>query len=322
MYHIIVNPSSRSGKGLKIWQDLESEWKGKTAYQVHITKSANSVSEIMGSLLEGSRDTDGFLRVIVLGGDGTMNQVVNEVPEDAFEYLKIGYIPTGSSNDFARDLGLGKDRKQMVRRILEDKVVRTLDVGTVKIHEPGKKARGFEGEVRPEKRFLVSAGIGFDAAVCESANVSKAKKILNKIGLGKLTYVVIAVGEILHSPQKGVRIRVDDKPEVSRESFLFAAAMNHRFEGGGFKFAPMADATDGILDLCVAGNISKAKFLYGLPKALKGTHFTVKGIDHLAGRKIEVISDIPMWIHTDGEVEVQSDHVTFTCKRGALKMLN
>jgi diacylglycerol kinase family enzyme len=244
------------------------------------------------------------------------------VPEDAFEYLKIGYVPTGSSNDFARDLGLGKDRKQMIRTILEDKVVRTLDVGCVKIHEPGQKARGFAGKVRSEKRFLVSGGIGFDAAVCEAANVSKAKKILNRIGLGKLTYGVIALSVILHRPQKGCRIRVDDKPEVSRESFLFAAAMNHRFEGGGFKFAPMAESTDGSLDLCVAGNISKTKFLYGLPKALKGTHFTVKGIDHYAGREIEISSDIPMWIHTDGEVETSGDHVTFTCKRGALKMLN
>ena len=321
MYHIIVNPSSRSGKGLKIWKDLESEWKGKTAYQVHVTKTADSVTDIMRSLFEGSRDTDGNLRIVVLGGDGTLNQVVQEIPEEAFPYLRIGYIPTGSSNDFARDLGLSKDRKALVRTILEDKVVRTLDVGVLQIHARDKTARGFETEkVHETKRFLVSSGIGFDAAVCEAANVSEAKKVLNRIGLGKLIYVTIAVGEILHSPQKPCRIRVDEKEWMERQSFLFAAAMNHRYEGGGFAFAPMADATDGILDLCVAGNISKAKFLYALPKALKGTHFTVGGIDHYAGHKIEIRTDIPMWVHTDGEVETSSDHVTFTCMPRCLRM--
>ncbi len=328
MYHIIVNPYSKSGLGKKIWEKIEPVLtEREIRYQVVFSKSPKHVSEVIRRLTEAhaekkmqSGEAEEPLKLIILGGDGTLNEVINSIAD--FNDILVGYIPTGSSNDFARDLELPKDPLEILDTILKGETVRKLDIGNVhydSYSEPISRLQA--SEFKEEHRFDVSAGIGFDAAVCEEALVSAPKTILNRIGLGKLTYLVIALRQVFGSSRLSCDLILDDDSRIHLDHMLFIAFMIHRYEGGGFKFCPEADATDGIIDLCVVGNVSRATFLIALPSGFKGTHYRFNGIDHYRAKKAVIHTEEPLWVHTDGEVSVKSDAITVTCSRQALRML-
>lgn len=324
MYHIIVNPSSRSGRGRILWKKLEQIIRGRgLAYQVIYTESSIHIAETVRQITSSRpahSDPEEMIRLIVLGGDGTLNEVISNIAD--FEHVLVGYIPSGSSNDFARGLHLPADPEIIFRTILEDRVVRKLDIGTVSYENCSNPiSRLPNKETGTTHRFDVSAGIGYDAAVCEEALLSRSKNFLNRLGLGKLTYLVLGIKKLAGSRRTACDLILDEDRKIHLDHFLFAAFMIQKYEGGGFKFCPDADETDGILDLCVAGNIRKPAFLAALPFAFRGTHYRFRGIDHYTARKAEIITKEPQWVHTDGEVSVKSDHITVSCEKQILKML-
>jgi len=324
MYYIIVNPSSGSGRGLVLWKKLEPIIKSRELeYQVIYTVSSIHIAETVKkitSFRSEQTDREEAIRLIVLGGDGTLNEVVSNIAD--FEHVLVGYIPSGSSNDFARGLGLQTDPETIFRTILEDHVVRKLDIGTLQYDNYSSPISRLPNmEFCTTHRFDVSAGIGYDAAVCEEALLSKSKNLLNRFGLGKLTYLVIGIKKLAKSRSTTCDLILDDTRTIHLEHFLFAAFMIQKYEGGGFKFCPNADESDGILDLCVAGNIKKLTFLAALPFAFRGTHYRFRGINHYTARKAEVRTKEPQWVHTDGEVSVKSDHITVYCEKQVLNLL-
>lgn len=307
MYHIIINPASRSGKGLKIWKEQVEPAlrRGNVPYRPWFSEKAGDVSRIAGEIL--SAPGDGPVSLIILGGDGTVNEALQGIPDPSG--IILGYIPTGSSNDLARDLNIPTSPTAALDLILHSGTACLMDLGTV-TYEDGKK-----------RRFAVSCGIGFDAAVCEEALRSKAKKVLNKIGLGKLTYLSIALKQLFAAKAISGKLILDDGVPVEIGSILFTACMLHRFEGGGFMFSPDADATDGILNLCAVGDISKALILYALPTAFQGRHYRYQGITPYQARKVRIEVSSPLWVHTDGEVARKSRSITVTCEQNALRII-
>ena len=167
----------------------------------------------------------------------------------------------------------------------------------------------------------MSSGIGFDAAVCEEALASKFKNTLNKIGLGKLTYLSIALKQLIKARKVTCSITLADGKMIRLPKFLFVAGMVHQYEGGGFKFCPGADYQDGLLDVCVVGNIPKWLILFALPTAFSGQHYRFCGIDRYSASCIHLETSIPLWVHTDGEVTAKSDYITMTCEKNKLQIL-
>lgn len=307
MYHIVINPASRSGKGLEIWKKevepiLLSE---QIEYLSYLSKSAGDVSNIVRNILTSVSTRP--LSIILLGGDGTVNEALQGI--DDTSGIILGYIPTGSGNDFARDLGLPKNPVEALRLILRQEKVRAMDLGTIEYGD---------GITR---RFAVSYGIGFDAAVCEEITHSSLKKILSKVGLSKLTYLLIALKQLFAARLVSCKLTLDDKEPIRIKHLLFLTGMLHRYEGGGFMFCPNADATDGILDLCVVGDIPRLVCLLALPTAFKGKHYFVKGITPYRAQKIQLETSAPLWLHTDGEVWCQTTTLTVTCQQGAIQMI-
>ena len=151
------------------------------------------------------------------------------------------------------------------------------------------------------RRFLVSAGMGFDAAVCHEVCISKWKKILNRLKLGKLSYAVVALNRLLKDQPVRMEIRLDDGSVHRFECAYFAAFMNQKYEGGGFKFCPEASPSDGKLDIMVAADLSKKKILCLLPTAFFGKHTKFRGVTILQCRSAEVSTGSTLPIHTDGE---------------------
>ena len=179
IYHFIVNPRARSGLGEMLWKQLEPELcRKRIDYQIHLTTKKKDAGKIASKITEDGQEH----MFVVLGGDGTLNEVLSGIK--SLEKVTLGYIPIGSSNDFARGTGIPGDPFEALDTILSPKRVEKMDIGVLKREGKGR-------------RFAVSAGIGFDAAVCHEVCVSKWKRVLNLLKIGKLSYAVVAMDRII-----------------------------------------------------------------------------------------------------------------------------
>ena len=317
IYHILVNPNARRGQGRRVFREIEPVLKQSGVdYQVVFSKSSGHIAQVTGKLTS-HKD----IRLIVIGGDGTLNGVVDSIAD--FGNVRLGYIPAGSGNDFWRSLQIPSEPVTLLRTILRDEIVRALDIGTLTYLSRMAPADKDDDKPVPETtRFCVSAGIGFDAAVCEGVSRDGAgKRILTRMGLAKLSYIFVALKLIAGNKNIAMDFRTDDGEPIHLDRAMFLAAMNTRYEGGGFLFAPDADTADGLLDLCVVGDVSVPRFLRSFPLAYRGKHFALKGVDHYLASEVEIKTAEPMWVHTDGEVRVKSDHILITCGKRKLRML-
>lgn len=304
MYYFIVNPSSRSGKGAKVWQQVEAELEAAAVdYRVFFTAHSGHATQ----LAEEISAQEGRHTIIALGGDGTVNEVVNGIRD--FDRITFAYIPTGSSNDFARSLGLPTEPAEAVKNILHPSYYTKLDLGQL---EYGNITR----------LFVVSCGVGFDAAVCHEAMVSRIKKILNRMGLGKLTYVGIALHQILTLPAHPITISIGHKIKNTLPKAFFVAVMNCPYEGGGLKMCPKAAPTDGHLDVCAVRHLNKLLLAAILPTAYAGKHIHFRRWVHIdKGDDIKITSPTPLPIHVDGEPLEHQTSVTVTCIPKKLKLI-
>ena len=165
------------------------------------------------------------------------------------------------------------------------------------------------GESDNVRLFNISAGIGFDAAVCQRADSSFLKPVLGMVRMGKLIYISEAVHMILASPMVGMKITCDGK-DTYRPRTLFTVVMNTCYEGGGFKFCPDAVNSDSLLDLFGANDLSRMNFFRIFPTAYDGNHLRFKGLFTDRGRSFTISSAVPLWVHTDGEVLCKSSKIT------------
>lgn len=323
MYYIIVNPASKSGRGSKIWTQIKPALDGSSIeYKVFFSQEAGHVTRLVrdlsASFLKSAKNS--ILKLIILGGDGTLNEALQGITD--FDHVQVGYIPTGSSNDMARDLKLPPDPLETLNRILTCKEPVCMDIGCLTYHNTSQQLHDQPNNPDVKQRyFAVSSGIGFDAAVCEEALTSKFKKALNKIGLGKLTYLAIALKQLIMAKKISCDLTLSDGRIIHMPKFLFIAGMVHQYEGGGFKFCPDADYHDGCLDVCAVGDIPKWLVLMALPTAFVGEHYRFKGIDRYIVSQIHLETSAPLWVHTDGEVSTKSSSITMTCEKEKLHFL-
>ncbi|MBR3525335.1 MAG: hypothetical protein IKO11_05770 [Lachnospiraceae bacterium] len=325
MYYVIVNPASRSGKGRKIWEDLRRELdRQEEEYRYYFTRPERDAGKLAACILRKEKET---ADVILFGGDGSMNELLQGVAalgENAFERLRLFYIPSGSASDLARALALPKDPKKSLARILAAKRGETenavsehpTDIGVLEFCDAEKK------EYNGTKRyFIVSAGIGFDAAVCAEVAASPLKKFFNRMGLGGLSYGFICIKNLLAAPRNDAELILDRRQVFKAKNCLFVTIMNHKFQGGGVMFTPEAVSDDGLLDYCYTDGISRAKVLGIFPKVYKGRHVGTKGI--MIGRAGQLVVTFPehLWVHTDGEVRTRARAIGAKCLPGRLRLL-
>ncbi len=306
MYHFIVNLNSRTGKARKIWEELRQELDNRgVLYVLHETKYAGHAIEISRKLVRSAEDT---VKIIVLGGDGTFNEVINGARD--YEKIEIGYIPTGSGNDLARGLGLSPVPMENLNRILDSTEYTQMDLGCISWDEGESK-----------KFFAVSAGVGVDADVCRRALSSTLKKILNKIGLGKLTYGILTLQSLFAMPTLNAHIVADGVDHGILDKIIFIAFMNHKCEGGGVPMAPVADAFDGKLSMTMIHGLSKFAALGAFPSLLAGKHMTNKAYLGIDFKEADIVLKTPFVWHTDGEMSTYNTVMHIECLPGAIKLM-
>lgn len=297
-YHVIVNPAGASGKTLKLWSRYEEYFKNARAdYDVHYSNRETGIGGVCERLENehAASGDPGLLAIITVGGDGSVNDAVNSFRD--LSRIAYAHLPGGSGNDMLRDMDLPSDRETLIRRILEGRIRRRFDVGEITCVDTGVT-----------RRFAVSSGIGFDAGVCEAVNRSPHKATFNRLGVGKLIYVADAF-KVIGTQTTGRLTLTTDSGTFEYENLLLMAIMNHQYEGGGVHFAPEADATDGLLDLCIAAPKHRSYFYQALPFAMVGQHEKLAYITPIKTSSLEARVSVPMWVQTDGEVLPQSQHI-------------
>ncbi len=321
-YYFICNPASGSGKGKEVWHNVESYLKQhKISYEINMSKRHGHVEELVHSICLEHENISEPVNIIIMGGDGTLDEALQGIIN--FEKTNIGYIPTGSGNDFARYCEYADDALYNLKKILSVKEPKRLDIGKLEyLNATNDRSRLHSGKVSKTHWFDVSAGIGFDAEISEVVLKSKLKNILNKFHLGSLTYPLVAVKLLLSSKKPNATLILDNEDTVKIKKLRFVVAMNTCYEGGGFKFAPNAVPDDGYLDVCQISNISVLEALMTIPKAAKGKHVNNKHVHLYHVKKMEFISDIPLWVHTDGEVYTKSSHIRVSVEPKKLRFLN
>ena len=296
LFHFVVNPAGASGDAARVWERTKARLEREgVSYQVYFSSRDRSIGMIMGDLTSGEETVN----VIVLGGDGTFNEAINGVR--SFDHLRLGILPCGSGNDLARDLGL-PDREAALDIMLRGETVRTTDLGYVRFYNKTASLQEAPVPCDEIRLFNVSCGMGYDAEICVLADRSPLKNVLNRLGIGRLIYLLNGAYLIFRAKKYPVTIIRDDGTEQVYPRCLFAVVMNHRYEGGGVMFCPHADADDGLLDLCAADGQNSVDFFRIVPHTYKGDHLKYAGVYEDRSRSFRLKSGVPLWVHTDGEV--------------------
>ena len=319
MYYFIVNISSGSGKGINVWKRVSRvlrerniEYKAyKTRYKGHARELATKISSIATK----------EVRLVVVGGDGTINEVLNGIVD--FEKVVFSVIPTGSGNDFARGLGISKDVEVTTNAILDSCEITRIDLGKVRWDN-------IENSSQEERVFAVSSGVGMDAEVARRALDGKLKRSLNKYGLGALTYLIHTLQALFSLENNTADItftQVNEAGEENRttvkwDKFVFSGVMNFTYEGGGVPIAPKADAMDGLLSLGTAHGVTKWQTFFVLPFLVVGKHSRLKCFDMRDVTKMSFENDRPVQLHTDGEYCGMVQKVEYSVLAGKLKMMS
>ena len=275
MIYLLYNELADAGEGKANADKVVAELKEKGCV---IDEQVSVIGLDLPAFFADKKESDS---VIILGGDGTLNNFVNRLGE-AKVSCALSLFPTGTGNDFQRDLpDEAKDPKTGVYHI--NSYLENLPI----IEVQGKKFR-----------FINGIGFGIDGECCVKAEEMK------KAGEKDIDYGSITV-KLLLGPFKPrtATIRVDGGEPMTFKKAYMACAMNGRFYGGGMNIAPEQKRRSGLLSLvCIHGK-GKLGTLLLFPKLFKGTHVGAKKNVYVAkGKCIEVTFDVPCGLQIDGEV--------------------
>jgi len=276
---VIVNPVSGRGAGARLMQPISDFLRSSGLdFDLVTTTAVHDATRLAREAVAQGRET-----VVAVGGDGTFNEVLNGLVQSKDEPVgtTLGLLPIGTGNDFAFGAGLPLDVWEACRVVVRGQS-RTIDTGL------------FCADNEEPRYFGNGIGIGFDAvANIESRKVKRLR--------GTLLYLV-AVIRTLAFYYEAPRITLCVDGEERTQPSLMISVMNGRRMGGGFYMTPTSKMDDGLLDLCVAGQVSRAKMIRFVPRFMRGSHTTDPDVTMGQGRQVTITSESPWAAHVDGEI--------------------
>ena len=254
----------------------------------HLTTRAGQATEITRRALNRE-----FNCVVAVGGDGTLNEVVNGYLNEAGQAVNssatLGLLPSGTGSDFGRSLGLRTYRDFL--RAVAASSTRWVDVVRVVFrHKDGSIC----------SRFFSNAatfGLGADAA----ALVNQWREVLPRWVGGRLRYMAAAVCALERHRNVPVEVKLDGEPALEINSNLLVIA-NGRFTGGGMMLAPNARLDDGLLDVILTDRITRCDVLRELPRIQRGGHLKNPKVTESRAREVWISSGKSLAVAIDGEL--------------------
>lgn len=310
-YYFIVNGNAGVGRKKSIWKNVlkpELIRRGvyyhdyECSYPGHATKIAEQIlSEHTGELM-----------LVVVGGDGTFNEVLNGISD--FSRVTLSYIPAGSANDLGYALGISSDPLCALRRILDGGRLYRMDIGKTIFHRD-----------KTSRYFAISSGVGLDAEACRHSGEGRLKALLNRIHLGKLIYMLNTVRLVLSYPvTDGKLIFVNEKGELTERRvrrLFFLAGMNQPYEGGHLAMAADAKSNDGKLSFAMAHDLSNVQALFSLALLALKLHEHIPGYEVVDARACHIMLKDNLEVHTDGETFGGQWDITIECLPKKLQLL-
>ncbi|MBD3375495.1 YegS/Rv2252/BmrU family lipid kinase [candidate division KSB1 bacterium] len=278
---IIFNTQAGSGKNQKnVRKVIDFFQQNRIEYRLFETLSIGHAVKLAHQAMDENQT-----HLIVAGGDGTLNEVINGIfSHPTRRDVKIGILPIGTCNDFAQAAGLS---------LSLDKALETLMSGEPQRFDVAKIA---------DLYFINVAGIGFDVDIVET--ISRHQK-----GRNFVTYL-LAVFKIIRQYRAGTyRIKTPDKALEGK--MLLIAFANGRSFGGGFRIAPMADPQDGLLDIVILKDMPFIKRIVALLRILNGSLDKCAETVTLSSDHISIDAEHPLKMQMEGEL-VQFTHKEIT----------
>jgi diacylglycerol kinase (ATP) len=274
----LVNPASDNGATGRRWPEIANR-----AAAAGLTGEA-LLSERPGQLTELARraaDEAGELLVVV-GGDGTVNEVVNGLA--GREGPELAVIPRGTGRDFVRTYGIPHKLDDALRTARDGRT-REIDVGRARF-------RSWQGEPA-EWYFANIASAGMSGAIAKRANET-SKALGGKVSYFWATFAVF-------SRWRTFELTVAVGAETRRARMHDVVVANGRYFGGGMMICPEAEPDDGVFDVLLIGNLTKRDLLLTLPKTYRGKHLPHPKAELLRGPTVEIEAPEPLPVELDGE---------------------
>jgi diacylglycerol kinase (ATP) len=284
---VILNPAARHGAGHRLRPVIEREL-GRRGLDIDIieTEGPGHAAELAGAAAAA-----GIGRVIAAGGDGTVHEVANGLMNAGVSGTALGLIPIGTGNDFVKMVP-GTSSISTAFDTLRDGIERPVDVGVVR----------WEGRT---EHFMNAMGTGIDVEVVRQMRRSSRMP-------GGMIYLTALARALVRFRPMPIRIVIDD--EEINESIMILAVCNGPSIGGSFRVCPDARPDDGILDVCVVGQLPLHRIVRTVPRVLRGTHAGQPGITMRRGTTVRLAraGGEPFSFQLDGELRETETEILVT----------
>jgi diacylglycerol kinase (ATP) len=268
-YKFIINGNAGNGSVKKHIEFIISKLKKHFIdFDYCVTTKLSDLDQCLNSI-------DKYDGIIAIGGDGTINGILNKIIE---EDKALGIIPFGSGNDFIHALNIPHNFDESLE-IIRRNYTKKIDVGLI-------TSNSFQ------KYFLNAVGIGFDAMVAHKTNKIKF------VGSSFRYYLALIESLFTYKP-KDIEITIDGN--IIRKKVFLLTIGNGQRTGGAFILTPGALLDDSFFELCIVDEVSIPIVLTALPKVLKGSHGSMKQVQFFKAASIKVRSENDLYLHYDGE---------------------
>lgn len=294
-WNVIINPTTLKGKSTKYWKTIATSliYDGYEFVEWQTNHKNNAIDITINLLNEGIR------QIMVVGGDGTLNEVVNGIMESGVQPQEVTLclIPSGTGNDWARSHKIKRDIK-VIRSLLT--------LGNIKLHDIGV-VHSIRTSVTSKRYFINIAGFGFDAAVIQ--RVQEARKF--KMG-NSFIYLKNVLFTLFKSKSIDCRIEIESK--IIEKSIFSIAIGICKYNGNGMKQVPMAKFDDGLFDIILIEKMPVRTMLYLIPKLFSGTHINHSKINHFRASKIMIYPKGRFFGEVEGELLEEGVYEIENCK--------
>ena len=281
---VIVNPKAGIGRGLKDWPTISNQMNHSGLdFTCVFTEHKYHAVELTVKAIN-----DGYRKIVAIGGDGTINEVVNgifiqqQVPTSA---ISFAVIPAGTGNDWMRMFGIPKTYSDAVQSLVAEHTI-LQDVGLISYHETLVKHQRYMANV---------AGMGFDAMVNRRFN-----RLKDEGRLGKRLYINSTLKELFNYRSKHFKVVIDG--EVFYDGAVFSATVGvGKYNGGGMNQMPNAVIDDGLLDITVIKRVNKFNVLRHFRKLYNGNLYSYSKVIAAQGKNITIETWPESPIEIDGE---------------------
>jgi YegS/Rv2252/BmrU family lipid kinase len=294
----LVNPAAGNGSAGQRWAELamlaaDAGLRGDAL----LSEAPGHIGELALQAVLG-----GAQRLIVIGGDGTVNEAVNGVLAAGSTTVELAVVPRGTGDDFARSLGI-PTRPEEALRIAAAGSLRTIDAGRASYQD-------WNGS--PSERYFVNfAGAGISGAVARRGAATS-----RRMG-AKPAYLWATVAVFLRWKSVPMEVELDDS---TRSAVLYEVLVaNGPYTAGGMRIAPDAVPDDGQFDTVLIGDFTKAEFAVTFPKIYRGTHVGHAKVEVVRARTVGVSAAEPLPVVLDGE-QPGTTPARFEVLPGALRL--